>query len=137
MLGSNSEAPWAGPQERVERMAYRKTRTAPTKPRRIHATEEEWADVKKKAAAAELSVSAYMVSQALNATDPGGDRARFHSVHLLTTIHVSLAEIADHAMRDLGDLEAVQVLLGLQTFSELLGDTTQNYSAQNPHPKSS
>lgn len=113
-------------------MGHRKTRAAPTKPRRIHATDEEWAEVKNRAGTAALSVSAYMVTQALNATDPGFDPVRFRSVQLLTTIHVLLTEIANCAMQDLGDLDTAQVLAALQKTQEMPGVSCPEFLAQDP-----
>ncbi|MEY8880332.1 hypothetical protein [Donghicola sp. XS_ASV15] len=100
-------------------MSHRRNRDAPTKGRRIHATDEEWSSVQAAAAKAEQSVSAYVVQAALPVKAPAPDERLGGAIRLLTACHALLSEIADRETQ-VSDIDAAGVASGLHDVAALL-----------------
>lgn len=101
-------------------MGYRKHRDTRTRPRRIHATNEEWAEVVARAGASGQSISACMVSRTLRHAKAAKAVARYKVLQGLTASHALLAEIADAVAENLDDASVPPILMALSEVSEKL-----------------
>ncbi|WP_420811101.1 plasmid mobilization protein [Donghicola mangrovi] len=118
-----------GPVIEAATMSHRYHRDAPTKGRRIHATDEEWSRVQSAAARAQLSVSAFVVqsTQSRKLLAPAPQRTEV--IRLLTACHGLLAEIADQARFD-RDTDAATIATGMTEVSALLDAVLQSALAE-------
>ncbi|PRY82918.1 plasmid mobilization protein [Donghicola tyrosinivorans] len=118
-----------GPVIETATMSHRYHRNAPTKGRRIHATDEEWSRVQSAAARAQLSVSAFVVQSTQSRKLLAPPPQRTEVIRLLTACHGLLAEIADQARFD-RDTDAATIATGMTEVSALLDAVLQSALAE-------
>lgn len=103
-------------------MGHRQNRDTPTRPRRIHATDDEWSEIKLRADDAGLSIAAYVVSQSLRSGGPTRSREDFLRAQVLTSTYALLAEIADMTVRAGNDVDTAVMLRQLDAIARKLVD---------------
>ena len=103
-------------------MGHRQNRDAPTRPRRIHATDEKWSEIKIRAQDVGLSIAAFVVSRALGSADPATTREEFLKAQALTSANALLVEIADDIASAGNDVNAVAILAQLVNVAKSLDD---------------
>lgn len=101
-------------------MAHRVNRNTKTKPRRIHATDDEWAAFRMDAAAAGLSISGYIVDLRQRARGVDVSAQVTDALFKLTACHSVLADFAELAVRDPDAMRALANTKALENIADKL-----------------
>lgn len=101
-------------------MAHRVSRNTKTKPRRIHATDDEWAALQRDAKTAGLSISGYIVDLRQRAVGVDVSAHVTDALFKLTACHAVLADFAKFAVRDPDAMRALANTKALENIADKL-----------------
>lgn len=99
-------------------MGHRLTRDAPTRARRIHATDDEWETLRSRAQSADRSMSAYIVQAALHPRTAPQHRVPSDAIRTLAAVDIQISALADAAEHTTSALDALAILAELERIAD-------------------
>lgn len=102
-------------------MGHRLTRDAPTRARRIHATDDEWDTLRSRADGAGRSMSAYIVQAALHPRTTPSHRVLNDAIRSLAAVDTQISALADAVVHTNSALNALAVLAELERIADSVG----------------